>query len=135
MRGVKSLVASGAAVLTVFSGVVAAVPAGAEPAGEAGIQHYPCGSSRPPNKDTQGSSGAWPKAIRNLGPQSGSAYSCADLALIYHGDKLDYYCWTAGADNQIWTYVSAFERGTAGWVPDDKLLPVSQDAAFCGPLA
>ncbi|AXB43272.1 hypothetical protein [Amycolatopsis albispora] len=128
----RRLALIGAAVATVAGGVFAVTPAVAAQVGEVGVQHYPCGSSRPPNKDTQGSNGNWPRAIRDLVPQSGSAFSCSDLAKIYHGDKLDYYRWTVGStDNAIWTYVSAFERGTAGWVLDKNLSPVSQDAAYC----
>ncbi|RSM88531.1 hypothetical protein DMH04_07770 [Kibdelosporangium aridum] len=121
MRIIRSLLLSGAAALTVFSGVLAAVPAGAHQTGDVGIQHYSCGSSRPPNYDEQGPPGPWPKAIRNLVAQSGSAFSCSDLGGIYHGDRLDYYCFTLGNDGQYWTYVSAFDRGIAGWVPDDSL--------------
>lgn len=129
MRTTKTVVVSGVAALIAFS--AAGTAASAEQASDVEIQHYPCGSSRPPNRDTQGSNGVWPKAIRDLAPQSGSAYSCSDLATIYHGDRLDYYCWTVGSDNAIWTYVSAFDRGTAGWVLDNKLSPTSQGSANC----
>ncbi|MFD7660082.1 hypothetical protein ACFV4N_39405 [Actinosynnema sp. NPDC059797] len=130
MRRVKILVAAGAAALTVFGGVSAAAPATAEEAGDVGARHYSCGSARPRNLDTQGSNGVWPEAIRDMVVQSGSAYSCSDVGVIFHHDRLDYYCYTLGNDGQRWTYVSAFDWGIAGWVPD-KLLKEPGSLATC----
>ncbi|GAA1300798.1 hypothetical protein [Saccharothrix xinjiangensis] len=121
MRRAKTMVAGGAAALMAFSGVLAVAPAAGAQEGDVGARHYSCGSSRPPNRDTQGSDGVWPRAIRDMVAESGSAYSCGDLGLILHYDRLDYYCHTQGNDGQWWTYVSAFDWGIAGWVPNKSL--------------
>ncbi|MFI6025037.1 hypothetical protein [Amycolatopsis magusensis] len=122
MRDFLRLVLGGAAAVTLFSGGVAS----AEQSSEVGIQHYSCGSSRPPNLDAQGAGGAWPTAEIDLGARSGSATSCSITGLVLDNDRLDYYCHTWGADDQRWTYVSAFDWGVAGWVPYTKLYPRSQ---------
>jgi hypothetical protein len=73
------------------------------------FQHYSCGRSRPPNRDTDGASGVWPTATRDLGARSGSATPCSINNYVLLGDRLDCYCHTWGADDQWWTYVSAFD--------------------------
>lgn len=127
MKWLRNCTIGGIAAFTVAGGMPGAASASAGQDGEVGTQYYPCGSRRPTNLDTQG----FPLSLTDVNARSGSATSCSINGLIRRYDRLDYYCWTVGGDQHSWTYVSAFERGIAGWVPD-SVLPGGGSSRWCG---
>lgn len=115
MRIIKRTVA---VVVGVAAPLVFAVPAAQA--------HYSCGQTRPPNLDGS----AFVTATGSAGMWRGSSSSCGLNGVILGGDRLDYYCWTLGNDGSTYTFVSAFEKGAAGWALDTEV-PNNGSSVHC----
>ena len=128
MRGTSKLAAAFAGVA--LPAVLIAAPAQAGPSEGDGVgaRHYACDSSVvPPNSDpisgiTGGTSGA---RIR-----TGSSTSCTAVGTVEPSHRLDYHCWTRGADGYTWTYLRDVTTSRRGWVRDN-LLPGNGSSYPC----
>ncbi|MCO5987992.1 hypothetical protein NE235_17975 [Actinoallomurus spadix] len=116
-----------AVVMGVAASLAFAVPvAQAAPGSALRPMHYSCGQTRPPNLDGSAFVTATGAAVMLRGSSAG----CGLTGVILGGDRLDYYCWTLGNDGYTYTFVSAFEKGAAGWALDSEI-PNNGSSVHC----
>ncbi|MFI7273526.1 SH3 domain-containing protein [Streptomyces sp. NPDC049879] len=63
----------------------------------------------------------WVRSANGANIRSGSGTGCGIAGVAYSSHRLDYHCYTIGADTHTWTFVRDDATGVTGWIRDDLL--------------